>query len=326
MMSHTLRSHLCNLPQGTVITGKWHRHSYKLLKQLGSGANGIVYLAESKKGLVAVKLSDDHASVTSEVNILRRFSKVQGVALGPSLLDVDDWMSPFLHQTVPFYVMEYIKGESFPAFIRKHGKVWVIILLLQLLAALDQLHQEGWVFGDLKPENLLVAGPPPTIRLLDVGGTTLQGRAIKEFTELYDRGYWGLGSRKAEPSYDLFAAAMIMITACCPVKLERKGDGRSQLLSIIRTDTMLRKYEDALLKAIDGKYKRASEMRQDILAAFHRSSRSHYHQRPARQMTPMSRRGKKKKHRKAKGVLETVLIAAVLLCVYAIYVYHQMLP
>jgi serine/threonine-protein kinase len=325
MMSHTLRNHLCNLPQGTVITGKWHRHSYKLLKQLGSGANGVVYLAESKKGLVAVKLSDDHASVTSEVNILRRFSKVQGVALGPSLLDVDDWMNPFLHQTVPFYVMEYIKGESLPAFIRKHGKEWVIILLLQLLAALDHLHQEGWVFGDLKPENLLVSGPPPTIRLLDVGGTTLQGRAIKEFTELYDRGYWGLGSRKAEPSYDLFAVAMIMITVCCPVKLERKGDGRSQLLSIIQKDTILRKYENILLKAIDGKYKRASEMRQDILAAFHRSSRSH-DQQPARHMKQASRRSQKRKRRKGKGVLETVLIAAVLLCVYAIYVYHQMLP
>ncbi|MFC4182035.1 protein kinase domain-containing protein [Saccharococcus thermophilus] len=325
MMSHTLRNHPCNLPQGTVITGKWHRHSYKLLKQLGSGANGVVYLAESKKGLVAVKLSDDHASVTSEVNILRRFSKVQGVALGPSLLDVDDWMNPFLHQTVPFYVMEYIKGESLPAFIRKHGKEWVIILLLQLLAALDQLHQEGWVFGDLKPENLLVSGPPPTIRLLDVGGTTLQGRAIKEFTELYDRGYWGLGSRKAEPSYDLFAVAMIMITVCSPVKLERKGDGRSQLLSIIQKDTILRKYENILLKAIDGKYKRASEMRQDILAAFHRSSRSH-DQQPARHMKQASRRSQKRKRRKGKGVLETVLIAAVLLCVYAIYVYHQMLP
>ena len=37
------------------------------------------------------------------------------------------------------------------------------------------------------------------------------GSSIKEFTEFYDRGYWGLGSRKAEPSYDLFAVAMIMI-------------------------------------------------------------------------------------------------------------------
>ena len=81
---------------------------------------------------------------------------------------------------------------------------------------LDKLHENGWVFGDLKPENLIVTGPPPKIRCIDVGGTTIQGRAIKEFTEFYDRGYWGLGSRKAEPTYDLFAVAMIMINTAYP--------------------------------------------------------------------------------------------------------------
>ena len=30
-------------------------------------------------------------SITSEVNVLKSFAKVQGSALGPSLLDVDDW-------------------------------------------------------------------------------------------------------------------------------------------------------------------------------------------------------------------------------------------
>ena len=67
---------------------------------------------------------------------------------------------------------------------------------MQLLNDLDKLHQNGWVFGDLKPENLIVTGPPPKIRCIDVGGTTIKGRAIKEFTEFYDRGYWGLGQEK----------------------------------------------------------------------------------------------------------------------------------
>ena len=31
--------------------------------------------------------------MTSEVNVLKSFSKAQGVTLGPSLLDVDDWIS-----------------------------------------------------------------------------------------------------------------------------------------------------------------------------------------------------------------------------------------
>lgn len=325
MMNHTLKG-LCNLRAGTVVTGKWHHQSYKLLKPLGHGANGVVYLAESMKGIVALKLSDNSEAVTSEVNVLRRFSKVQGVALGPSLLDVDDWVTPLMKKHIPFYVMEYIKGEDFSTFIRKRGKEWIVILLLQLLSALDKLHQEGWVFGDLKPENLLVAGPPPTVRLLDVGGTTLQGRAIKEFTELYDRGYWGLGSRKAEPSYDLFAVAMIMIQSCCPIKLERKGDGRHQLISIIQADGMLRKYQAVLMKAIDGKYKRASEMKQDLLATIHRSAHSHSKQRASKKTTQKSQRSKKRKRGKAKSVVETALIIAVLLCAYAIYVYHQIFP
>jgi serine/threonine-protein kinase len=321
MMNHTLKN-LCSLPLGTVVTGKWHRHSYKLVKQLGNGANGVVYLAESAKGLVALKLSDNSAAITSEVNVLRRFSKVQGVALGPSLLDVDDWVNPLMNKTIPFYVMEYIKGENFFTFIRKHGKEWAVVLLLQLLSALDQIHQEGWVFGDLKPENLLVAGPPPAVRLLDVGGTTLQGRAVKEFTEFYDRGYWGVGSRKAEPSYDLFAVAMIMIQACYPIKFERKGDGRRQLISIIQADATLRTYQMVLMKAIDGKYKRASEMKQDFLTVLHHSHSNQHTSQGAMQKT---RRSKKRKQRKTKGVLETVLIVAVLLCAYALYVYHEVL-
>ncbi len=120
-MSHTSKNRLCNLPPGTVITGKWHGRSYRLLRRLGSGANGVVYLAENGRTRVAVKLSDDYASLASEMNILRRFAKVQGAALGPSLLEADDWQSPFARETIPFYVMEYIEGVEFRCF---HPPPW----------------------------------------------------------------------------------------------------------------------------------------------------------------------------------------------------------
>ena len=35
---------------------------------------------------VALKMSDNGMSITSEVNVLKSFAKVQGSALGPSLL------------------------------------------------------------------------------------------------------------------------------------------------------------------------------------------------------------------------------------------------
>ena len=79
--------------------------------------------------------------------------------------------------------MEYIEGKNLLSFIREKGTAWVPILILQLLSDLDNLHQQGWVFGDLKPENLIVTNTPVKIRCIDVGGTTKVGRAIKEYTE-----------------------------------------------------------------------------------------------------------------------------------------------
>ncbi|MBT2735276.1 serine/threonine-protein kinase [Bacillus sp. ISL-7] len=263
MMNHTLKSQ-CKVSQGTIISGKWHLKKYKIIKELGFGANGVVYLAEHNSTQVALKMSDNGMSITSEVNVLKSLAKVQGPpTLGPSLLDVDDWQSN--NGRISFYVMEYIQGPDFLTFLQQKGKSWTSVLFLQLLNDLDKLHENGWVFGDLKPENLIVTGPPPKIRCIDVGGTTIQGRAIKEFTEFYDRGYWGLGSRKAEPSYDLFAVAMIMINTAYPKRLTKTSGGISQLRDAIRQKPELLAWEKVILRALQGHYSGAKQMRADLL-------------------------------------------------------------
>jgi serine/threonine protein kinase len=262
MMNHSLKNQ-CKLAAGTVITGKWHHNQYTITKELGFGANGIVYLAQSKNQYVALKLSDNGMSITSEVNVLKSFAKVQGSTLGPSLLDVDDWVRGT--GTISFYVMEYIHGLSFLEFIETKGKSWMPIMVLQLLTDLEKLHTSGWVFGDLKPENLIVTGPPPKIRCIDVGGTTIQGRAIKEFTEFYDRGYWGLGSRKADSSYDLFAVAMIILNTSYPKRFNKTTGGINQLTQMINEKPELSKYKNFILSALLGQYTTAKEMRKHLL-------------------------------------------------------------
>ncbi|PLS03489.1 protein kinase domain-containing protein [Neobacillus cucumis] len=262
MMNHTLKNQ-CKVSQGTIITGKWHSQKYTIIKELGFGANGVVYLARHKDTQVALKMSDNGMSITSEVNVLKSFAKVQGHSLGPCLLDVDDWH--WNNNRISFYVMEYIQGPDFLTFLQTKGPSWTSVLFLQLLNDLEQMHQNGWVFGDLKPENLIVTGPPPKIRCIDVGGTTIQGRAIKEFTEFYDRGYWGLGSRKAEPSYDLFAVAMIIINTAYPKRFAKTTGGVAQLKDAIRQKQDLIKFEPVILKAIQGHYSRAKQMRDDLL-------------------------------------------------------------
>lgn len=346
-MMNTSKKPDYNVARGTNIKGKWHHKAYTVHKTLGYGATGTVYLAEGKEGLVALKISDDSMAITSEVNVLRHFSKVQG-CLGPSLLDVDDWVNHRQAKTLHFYVMEYLKGTDFLSFIKKNGDEWLSVLMLQLLSDLDRLHQESWVFGDLKPDNLLVVGPPSRVRWLDVGGTTIKGRSIKEFTEFFDRGYWGMGSRKAEPSYDLFAVAMIMINTAYPHRFSKKGELGNhlpELVQAVHAVPSLRKYERVIIKAIQGRYSSAQEMRQELLETIssqtvikkHSAPPKNNQSKPADQSVPKSmptsktlknaRQLKREADRRNRfrGIFETFLIAVFLLIAYFLYIAGQMM-
>lgn len=327
MMNNSLKS-LSNLTPGTVIHGKWHRNQYTIIKELGNGANGVVYLVRDSGRQVALKISDNPSSIISEVNVLKSFTKVQGSALGPSLFDVDDWETR--SNQFSFYVMEFIKGPDLLTFIQQKGPEWLGVLLLQLLADLDVLHEKGWVFGDLKPENLLVNGPPVRVRCIDVGGTTMKGRAIKEFTEFYDRGYWGLGSRKADERYDLFAVAMVIINTAYPRRFNKTTGGISQLMEMVKQKPELKLYESMIKNALSGNYQTAGEMRSDVLSALQPpkqkgdagsqvKSRSQLHR------TRAQRNVTKKATKKKGGLFETTLIILTLSVLYFFYIYVQIL-
>jgi serine/threonine protein kinase len=326
MMNNTLKKPF-KFSSGTKISGKWHKQHYTIMKELGYGANGIVYLARTGADYVALKMSESSMSVTSEVNVLKAFAKVQGAPLGPSLLDVDDW--EINGRKIPFYVMEYIQGPDLLSFVQTKGFSWTGVLVIQLLNDLDRIHQEGWVFGDLKPDNLIVTGPPYKIRCIDVGGTTMQGRAIKEFTEFFDRGYWLGHSRKAEPSYDLFSAAMILINLSYPKRFNKSGSGGiEQLKNAVMSKSELKKFRVPIMNAIEGKYTSAHEMRQSMLENLSVTSGAAQSKpaasRPQRQ-TVTATRQQLKKQKSGGGFLETVLIVLIVTLLYVLYIYGELL-
>ncbi|WP_413376971.1 serine/threonine protein kinase [Alkalihalobacillus sp. 1P02AB] len=326
MKSNSLKNRAANLPSGFTLVGKWHSNPYTIRRKLGSGATGTVYLAEDGLSqMVALKIAVDNMAITSEVNVLKHFSKVDGKKLGPKLLDVDDMMTA--DGTLPFYVMEYLKGDSIIQYLNGKGAEWLGLFVVQLLGDLEDLHVEGWVFGDLKPDNLMIVGPPPRVRWIDVGGTTLLGRSIKEYTEFYDRGYWGLGTRKAEPSYDLFAVAMIMINCDYSSRFDKGTDANLELLEKkINQKERLQLFKPILLRALTGKYQRASEMKQEVvelLAAPNKEKRM-THKKKVKTVKPQQ--VKKKKRRKSKGssyIVEIFLIISLIILVYILYLFGQ---
>ncbi|PSL42268.1 serine/threonine protein kinase [Salsuginibacillus halophilus] len=279
-----------NLTPGDVVRGKWHQGVYRVMRRLGEGATGVVYLVESAEGPVAMKIGNAAASITSEVNVLQHFSKAPGDQLGPALYVSDD--VNIQGETYAFYTMEYMDGAPVLSFLEARGREWAPIFLVQLLGDLDRLHQAGWVFGDLKPDNLMITERPPRIRWFDVGGTTLQGRAVKEFTEFYDRGTWGLGDRKAEPAYDLFAAAMVFIHMINGERFTHR-DGVELLERKIFSHPRLRVYQPALKRALHGKYRDAQMMRKDMMALYAKATSKEAPSRKTTTHTPRKQRRKK---------------------------------
>jgi serine/threonine protein kinase, bacterial len=320
-MKRLSKNQECNIPPGTVISGKWNHHHYLIIKKLGSGATGTVYLAQSQDGLAALKIGNNSLGITSEVNILKRFSKVQGKPLGPSFIDMDDWIKE--NQCYPFYVMEYVRGEPLLDFLKSKGPEWFGILMIQLLNDLDNLHKAGWVFGDLKPDNLLVIGSPSRICWIDVGGATLIGRSIKEYTEFFDRGYWGLGSRKAEPSYDLFSTAMIMINTVYPNRFEKKGDSITQLEQFVSRKEQLNWYKSIIMNALKGKYNNAAVMRQDLIYKMQRRRSEPTRERIKVVKTPVGKKEHKSLSKQFFRWMETALIVSLILLLYVLYLINQ---
>ncbi|MBP1173977.1 serine/threonine-protein kinase [Paenibacillus peoriae] len=253
------------LAPGTVIKGKWKRSSYVIQRLLGRGANGTVYLVKEAQAdrQFALKMGKNTLDLQSEINVLTTLQS-QGTQAAlqrngnPSFLfEVDDVV--LRSGEIPFYVMRYVKGDPLHRFVAAKGPEWYGVAGTGILNRLADLHQAGWVFGDLKPQNILVNAYGEA-ELIDYGGVSLAGRSVKQFTEWYDRGFWNAGSRNADSQYDLFAFALLTIHILESESLKAAASRLPQLRNtaeltvIIRRSRVLRPYAEWLLGAVRGEY------------------------------------------------------------------------
>lgn len=142
---------------------------YRILREIGRGGMGCVYLArdESLGRQVALKVIlqremtlTDRARFEREA---RNAARLQHVGIA-TIFDVGE------HEGRPFFAMEYVEGETLAQRLRR-GPLdcnQLLDLARQLSEALAAAHQVGVIHRDLKPGNIMCA-TSGRICLLDFG-------------------------------------------------------------------------------------------------------------------------------------------------------------
>ncbi|MFT9486236.1 MAG: protein kinase family protein [Tepidibacillus sp.] len=250
------RSHKETFRSGKVIKGKWNGRQYIVRRSLGSGENGTVYLVQSSGKLYALKISPISIDLGYEITVIQRLSETQGPSLGFSVFDIDDFIDDDEHYS--FYVMPYVQGISIKYFFYGKSEKDYLKIFIKMLKLLEVIHKEGWAFGDLKPEHFLIDPDLGKLSMIDFGGVTKFGEGIRQYTEIYDRGSWGAGTRKADPHYDLFSIVMILLQLTLGeqkfYQIYRSHRSFHELYDIIPNIHALKNLSPILIKILNGTY------------------------------------------------------------------------
>ena len=164
---------------------------YEVLRELGRGGMGAVFLARHRvmNRLVALKLI--RPDLTRDGRIVDRFMKevrVSGQHSHPNIVTAFD--AEHDEQSL-FLVMEYVEGINLHQLVKKNGALSIrqaCHFALQVAQGLEHACRRGLIHRDIKPKNLIVT-KNGRVKILDFGlATLLEIENSKETQELTETG------------------------------------------------------------------------------------------------------------------------------------------
>lgn len=161
-------------PAASVLTGKIG--PYTLIRLLGSGGIGSVYLVERRVGGAllrsAMKVLAPHAAGSTFVERFHREQKILASLDHANITRLLD--AGFTENGQPYLVMEYVEGVHFDAYCDEHNLSVAerLRMFLHVCDAVAYAHRHLVVHLDLKPSNILVTSEG-TVKLLDFGTSKL---------------------------------------------------------------------------------------------------------------------------------------------------------
>lgn len=159
------------VPAGTIVDNK-----YEIVRVLGQGGMGVVYLAQDVHTGVEVVLKAVRPELAHRKDVLSRT-----LAEGRTLARIDHPNVVHLNAVVAdasglWLVMQYIQGESLDQTIKRYAQQGRTLsftiatdIFRQVLQGVAAAHREGVIHRDLKPANVLVRQKDGVAKVTDFG-------------------------------------------------------------------------------------------------------------------------------------------------------------
>ena len=176
-----------------LVDGSREIGPYRILRVLGRGGMGIVYLAEQTSPIrrrVALKVLK--AGLDTEQVIARFESERQALAVmdHPNIAKVfDGGMTP---SGRPYFAMEVVYGIPINRYANNHrlSVPQRLRLFLSVCSAVQHAHLKGVIHRDLKPSNVLVVSgeSAPVVKVIDFGLAKAVGVGLTEHSLVTQQG------------------------------------------------------------------------------------------------------------------------------------------
>ncbi len=162
--------------EAVVKTGDIVEGRYRIIRTLGEGGMGTVFLAEHAliKRRVAIKIL--HPELATDANVIERFmneARAAGTLGHPNIVESTDM--GFTANHVPYIVFEFLEGALLTDEIYRVGGLPVrrtVRIASQIANALTAAHNAGIVHRDLKSDNVFLTDKDDAfdhVKVLDFG-------------------------------------------------------------------------------------------------------------------------------------------------------------
>jgi formylglycine-generating enzyme required for sulfatase activity/serine/threonine protein kinase len=161
-------------PTSSLPPGLADHPDYEIIRELGRGGMGVVYLAQNKlMGRTEVlKVVGGH--LINRPGVLERFQREIRSAANLHHPNIVTAYAALRTGESLVFAMEYVEGYDLAQLVRGKGPLQVAHacnFAHQAALGLQYAHEKGMVHRDIKPSNLMVAreGKKPVVKVLDFG-------------------------------------------------------------------------------------------------------------------------------------------------------------